>query len=225
MDAGRDEAGDVRHVGEHRSVDASAGRANPREVDHARVRAGADDDHLRLVLVGEPIELVVVDPLVALAHAVGHDCVQLAGEIQRMAVGQMAAVREVHAEHRIARLEQREVDGHVRLRARVRLHVGVLGGEQRFRARDGGALGDVDELAAAVVPPPGIPFGVFVRHHRSRRLEDGAADEILGRDELEAAVLTVQLVADRAGDLGIRCRQRAPERNRGFGRHTCVPSC
>ena len=47
-----------------------------------------------------------------------------------MAVRQVAAVREVHAEDRVARLEQREVDRHVRLRARVRLHVGVLGAEQ-----------------------------------------------------------------------------------------------
>ena len=52
-----------------------------------------------------------------------------------MAVRQVAAVREVHAEHRVARLEQREVDRHVGLRARVRLHVGVLGAEQRLRAR------------------------------------------------------------------------------------------
>ena len=48
-------------------ADAVGGRADAREVDDARVGAGADDDHLRLVLVGEPIELVVVDPLVVLA--------------------------------------------------------------------------------------------------------------------------------------------------------------
>ena len=52
------------------------GGADAREVDDARIGAGADDDHLRLVLVGEPIELVVVDPLVVLAHAVGDDRVE-----------------------------------------------------------------------------------------------------------------------------------------------------
>ena len=103
------------------------------------------------MLVGEPLELVVVDPLVVLAHAVRDDRVELAGEVERMAVGQVAAVRQVHAEHGVARLQQRQVDRHVGLRARVRLHVGVLGAEQRLRARDRRALGDVDELAAAVV--------------------------------------------------------------------------
>ena len=114
-------------------------RADPREVDHARIGAGADDDHLRLVLVRQPLELVVVDPLVVLAHAVGDDRVELAGEVERMAVRQVAAVRQVHAEHGVARLQQREVDRHVRLRAGVRLHVGVLGAEQLLGARDGAA--------------------------------------------------------------------------------------
>ena len=134
MDAGRDQTGDVRHVGEHRGADAIGGRANAREVDDARIGARADDDHLRPVLVGQAIELVVVDPLVVLAHAVGHDRVELAGEVQRVAVREVAAVRQVHAEHRVARLEQRQVDGHVGLRARVRLHVDVLGAEQRLGA-------------------------------------------------------------------------------------------
>ena len=103
------------------------------------------------MLVGEPLELVVVDPLVVLAHAVGDDRVELAREVERMAVGQVAAVRQVHAEHGVARLEQRHVDRHVGLRAGVRLHVGVLGAEERLGAGDRRPLDDVDELAAAVV--------------------------------------------------------------------------
>ena len=142
--------------------------ADAREVDDARVGARADHDHLRLVLVREPLELVVVDPLVVLADAVGDDRVELAGEVERVAVRQVAAVREVHAEHGVAGLEQREVHRHVRLRAGVRLHVGVLGAEQLLRARDGERLGDVDELAAAVVALARVSFGVLVGQDRAR---------------------------------------------------------
>ena len=137
----------------------------------------------------------------------GHDRVELAREIQRMAVRQVAAVREIHPEHRVARLQQREVHGHVRLRAGVRLHVGVLGAEQLLRAVDGERFGDVDELAAAVVALARIAFGVFVRQHRARRLQDRLADEILRRDQLEAVVLPVQLVANGLSDLGIGVRE------------------
>ena len=73
MHAGRDKAGDVRHVGDHRRADSLGDCADAREIDDARVGARADHDHLRLVLVGEPLELVVVDPLVVFADAVRHD--------------------------------------------------------------------------------------------------------------------------------------------------------
>ena len=169
----------------------------------ARIRAGADHDHLRPVLAREPVELVVVEPLVALADAVRHDREELAGEVQRMAVREMAAVREVHPEDGVARLEHGEVDGHVRLRAGMRLHVDVLGAEQLLRALDRQRLGDVDELTAAVVALARIAFGVLVRHHRAGGFQHREADEILRRDELEALFLAADLVPDGGGDLRI----------------------
>ena len=221
-----DQTGDVRHVGDDRRADRLADGADPLELDDARVGARADHDHLRLVLVRQPLELLVVDPLVVFAHAVGDDGVELAGEVQRMAVREVAAVREVHAEHGVARLQQREVDRHVRLRARVRLHVGVLGAEQLLRARDRQRLGDVDELAAAVVALARIAFGVLVGQHRAGRLQHRLADEVLRGDQLEAGVLAVLFVLDGVGDLRIGGGQRAPA-GRGFGvrAHACRCSC
>ena len=72
-----------------------------------------------------------------------------------------------------------EVDRHVRLRAGMRLHVGVVGAEERLRARDGQRLGDVDELAAAVIPLARVAFGVLVGEHRAGGLENRAAHEVL----------------------------------------------
>ena len=85
----------------------------------------------------------------------------------------------------VARLQQREVDGHVGLRAGVRLHVGVLGAEELLGAVDGQRLGDVDELAAAVVALAGVALGVLVGQHRAGRLQHGLADEVLRGDQLE----------------------------------------
>jgi hypothetical protein len=47
-------------------------------------------------------------------------------------VRQVAAVRQVHAEDRVARLQRGQVHGHVRLRAGVGLHVGVLAPKSAF---------------------------------------------------------------------------------------------
>jgi hypothetical protein len=72
-----------------------------------------------------------------------------------MTVREMAAVRKIHSQNLIAILNRREIDRHVCLRAAVRLHVGVLGAEQLFRAIDRGLLDDVSPLTAAVVTLPG----------------------------------------------------------------------
>ena len=95
-----------------------------------------------------------------------------------MTVGEMAAVGEVHAEDGVAGLERGHIDGHVGLRAGVRLDVGVIGAEKFFGAIDGEMFGDVHEFAAAVIALAGIAFGVFVGEHRAHGFHDGFGDEI-----------------------------------------------
>ena len=198
-----DEAGDVGDVGHDEGARGVGGRPHRREVDGARVGRGADHDDLRLVLDREALQLLVVDPLVLLAHAVGHDLEVLAGEVQRVAVGEVAAVGEVHPEDRVAGLARRHVDGGVGLGAGVRLHVRVVGAEDLLRAGDGQALRHVHELAAAVVAPAGVALGVLVGEDRAERLEHGLGDEVLGGDHLELAALPLGLVADGLRHLGV----------------------
>ena len=139
----------------------------------------------------------------------GHDRVELPGEVQRVAVRQVPAVREVHAEDGVARLQHDRYTRHVGLRAGVRLHVRVLGPEQRLRPLDGQRLGDVDELAAAVVALARISLRVLVGHHRARGVHDGHTREVLGGDQLEAEVLPRGFVGDRVGDVWVDLGQRA----------------
>src|SRR5437773_2513363 len=61
----------------------------------------------------------------------------------------MPAVRELEREDRVARLQSRHVDGHVRLRARMRLHVRVLGTEELLSPVDRKLLDLVDHLSAS----------------------------------------------------------------------------
>ncbi len=99
---------------------------------------------------------------------------------------------------------QRHVGGGVGLRAGVRLHVGVLGAEDLFGAVAGEVLDDIGELAAAVVALAGVAFGVLVGEDGSGGFENGAADEVLRGDHLQALVLAVNLVAYLCGDIWIR---------------------
>ena len=126
----------MRHVHEKQRAYGTRDFRHARKIDDARIRARARDDHFRLVLARQAVEFVVIDRLGFLAHAVGNKFVHLPGKIERMPVRQVPAVREIHAEDRVAQLQRRHVDGNVRLRARMGLHVGVLRAKQRFRAVD-----------------------------------------------------------------------------------------
>ena len=106
---------------------------------------------------------------------------------------QVPAVGEVHAEDAVARLQQRRVHGHVRLRAGVRLDVGMVGAEEPRHAVDGQALDLVDDLAAAVIALGGQTLGVFVGQVAAHSLHHGRTREILGRDQLQMVALAPQL--------------------------------
>ena len=126
-------------------------------------------------------------------------------------MGQVAAGGEAHAHDRVAGLEQRQHHRAVRLRARMRLDVGEAAAEQLLGALDRQRLDLVGRSAALIVAPARIAFGIFVGEHRALRLEHRAADDVLGRDQLDLGLLAVELVLDRRGDRGIGLGEAAGE--------------
>ncbi len=99
---------------------------------------------------------------------------------------------------------QREIDGLVRRRARVGLHVRVGRAEQRLGALDRERLDAVDVLLTLVVAPPRITFRILVRENRARGLHDGAESVVLGRNQANRFVLPAGLFEDQRMDFRIR---------------------
>ena len=146
---------------------------------------------------------VVVNGFGIFADLVADDAVEFAGEVELVAVGEMAAVREIEAEDAVAGGQERHVGGGVGLGAGVGLHVGVVGAEELFGAVAGEVFDDVGELAAAVVALAGIALRVFVGEYGACGFEHGAADEVLRGDHLQAFVLAGDFVFNLRGDLGV----------------------
>ena len=97
-----------------------------------------------------------------------------------------------------------------------------------LRALDRERLGDVDELAAAVVALARIALGVLVRHHRAGGFEHGEADEVLRRDELEAFFLAadfVRMAAAISGSAAARCVIGVMRGSRSRRRRRAPRSC
>ena len=90
----------------------------------------------------------------------------------------------------------------------MRLHIGKRAVEETLGAVDRQLLGDVDELAAAVIAPAGIPFGVFVGQHRALRFEHRARNDVLAGDQFDLRLLALEFAADGRRQLGIARRQR-----------------
>jgi hypothetical protein len=118
-------------------------------------------------------------------------------------VGQVAAVVEPHGQDGGARLQQGLVDGQVGVGPGVRLHVGVLGPEQRGGPVAGQVLHLVDDLVAAVVALARVALGVLVGQHRARRGQHGRRGEVLRGDQLQRGLLALQLLVDQPGHLGV----------------------
>ena len=115
MEPGGDQPGDVGDVGEKIGPDAAGDLAHAREIDCARVGAGAHRDHPGLLALRSLGELVIVDPAVVLADAILAELIELARKIRGIPVGEMSAVAQIHPEHLVARLQHRGVDRKVRL--------------------------------------------------------------------------------------------------------------
>ncbi len=203
MEAGGDEPRKVGHVAKQERAHFVGDLPELVRLDGARIRGAAAHDQLRLGLLGQAEHLVVVDGHRLARYAVAHDRVEPAAEIHLQSVRQMAAVVEAQRENRVAGLQNGHVDGHVRRRPRVGLHVRVLGAEELLRAIDRKLFDLIDDLAPAVVALAGIPLRVLVGRHGAHGLEHGGPGEVLGGDQLDLAALALELLGEEAGDVGI----------------------
>src|SRR6185436_20532234 len=89
---------------------------------------------------------------------------QTTRERNRMAVREMPAVSQAHAEQRVAGGRHREIGGEVRRRTRMGLHIGVARAEQTTDSLERQILRHVDELAPAVIALAWQALGVLVGH-------------------------------------------------------------
>src|SRR5271157_2850376 len=199
---------EVRHVHQVERAHFVGNLPHSDEIDESRIGAAAANDELRPLALGNTFQIVIIDGLSLLGYAVGNDLVGLAGKVQRMPVTEVTAVREIQAEDRVSRLNDRGIGRHVGGRSRMRLHVGVLGAEELFRAIACQVLDHIGEFASAVITLAGIALGVLVGEDRACRLKHRFAHKILRGDQLQAFVLAPLFVFDRQRNVRINFRQR-----------------
>ena len=220
MEARGHQAGDMGHIHEQIGPHLVGDLPEGLEVDDPGIGGGAGHDHLGLMLLGQVPDLIVVDPMGHRVHAVGDDVVVEAGEVHGAAVGQVAAVVQVHAHDGVAVLAQGLVNGEVGGGAAVGLHVDIVGVEQLLGPVTGDVLHHVHAFAAAVVPLAGIALGVLVGQNGGGRRQHRFTDEVLRGDKLDISPLPVILrlygIADLRVLLGQKINDVFYHRDRSF---------
>ena len=203
MHSGGHEPRDVRHVHEEHRPDLLRYRSDLLERQDSRVRARTRDDHGRTLPACQRSQRIHVQPSVLHPDPIRHHVVQPAAEVDRGAVGQVSTMRQVHPQQLVARLQEREVRGHIGLRTAVWLNVCVIRPEQDLRTLASEILDDIHVLAATVVALARVALGVLVRQHRAHGLQNRTGDEVLTGDQLQALVLPGCLRLDGREYLGI----------------------
>ena len=225
VQAGGNQSGEMRHVDQQDRAHGIADFAEALEVPGTRIGAAAGDDHFGLVLFGEARHAFEIDALVFLARLVRHHVVGLAGEVELVAVSQVAAVVEVEAHDDVAGRQHRGISRLVGLRTGVRLHVDVLGVEELFGAIASQVFDHVGEFATAVVALGGIAFGVLIGKDAAGGFQNRFRDEVLAGDQLDLRMLPLGFPADRIIDFGVNLRERTGHRfkHRVYSNFSSVP--
>jgi glycine hydroxymethyltransferase len=104
MESGNNEAGDVGDVGHDQRVGLVGDSPQTFEVNHPRVCRSPTDDELGTMLQRKLAQALVVDGFGLLVHAIREDLELLARVVEGVAVGEMASMGEIHAEHCVAGL-------------------------------------------------------------------------------------------------------------------------
>ena len=199
---------DMRHIHHEERTDRLCNRPDALKINRTRIRRSARNNHFGLVLLRKCLERIVVNALRLTIHAVGNDLEVRARNVDGAAVRQMPAVRQIHAEDRVARLQQRKEDRHIRLCTRMRLHIRPCGAKELLRAVNRKLLCHIDVFTAAIVPLAGIPLCVLVCEDTALRLHDSAADDVLRGDEFQLRALAVQFILNRRKRLRVDLFQR-----------------
>src|SRR5437660_2955075 len=169
----------VRHIDQQQRSTGISDGAHSLKVKDARICAPSPDNELWFFAHRDLLKIVVVDSFRILAHSVGDDLVQLAGEIQFVAVREMPAMGKVESQNGILRLQYGGIGGGIGLRSRVWLHIYMFSVKELFGALASEILDYICEFTSAVIALAGIAFCVFVCEYASGSFQHRFADEIL----------------------------------------------
>ena len=122
---------------------------------------------------------------------------------------EVPAVSQIQTKNCVARLQHRRVSGLIRLRSRVRLHVGMLRAKKFLGPLARQILDHVGKLASAVIALAGIALRILVGEYGTGGFKHSLADKIFRSNQLQPFMLAANFVVDSVRNLRINFIERA----------------
>ena len=204
MQTRRHQTGDMGHIHHQVGTHLIGDLPEFRKINEPGIGAGTGNDELRLIFQSGFPHGLVVNGLGLIVQAIGDHMEILSGDIHRAAVGQMAAVVQIHAHDCVTGLDQRKKCRQIGVCAGVRLYVGIFAAKQFAGAFPGNVLRDIHGIAAAVIASAGIALGVLIGQAGAHCQHHRLADDILGRDQLDVAALPCKFLLNGCSHLGVK---------------------
>ena len=203
----RHQPSDVSHI--HKQIGTHTLRdfAHSLKINHPRISRGPRRDHLRPLPQRYLSQLIVIDPLILSTHSILTKLVEPARKIRRITMRQMASMRQIHPQYLVTRLQHTEINRRIRLRARVRLHVGELRPKQLTGPVDRELLHLVHFLTATIPALPRVALCVFIGQTRSLRRHHRTTREVFRRNQLDMRLLPPRLTRHHRRHRRVRHRQ------------------
>ena len=179
-----DEAGGVGYISHYQRFNLICYGADAGIVPIAAIGRSATDDQFGFVLERLLLHVVIIYEAIFFLYAIEDGIVELAGEIDRGAVGEVATHAQIEAENGVSRLKAGKHDSRIRLSAAMGLDVSVFYPKYFFSPVDCELLTLVHNLTATIIPLAGVSFCVFIGHYIPHGLHDLLASKVFGCDEL-----------------------------------------
>ena len=166
------------------------------KINDPGIGGGAGNDHLGLALFGQVADLVIVDAVGFGVHAIGDNLVVDPRIVHGAAVGQVAAVVQVHSHDGVSHVAQGLVHCVVGRSAAVGLDVCMVRAEEGLGPVPGNVLHHVHTFTATIVALAGIPFSILVGKARTHSLHYLVTNKVFGCDQLDTFELALMLFFD-----------------------------
>ena len=178
-----------------------------REVKSAGICRSTSNNQLRLALLSNSLNLIIIQSLSFFTYAIRYNLKVLARHIYWRTMSQMAAISKVHTHYSIARSQKSEKYCHISLCTGMRLNICIFCTKKLLSTINSQLLYHIYMLTATIVTLARITLCILISKDTALSCHNCSADNIFRCNQLQLIALTMKLLCQYLLNLRINTFQ------------------